>query len=315
MQILIADDDRLTRRILEDNCSQWGYETIAVSDGETAWNVFNSENPPRIFLLDWVMPRLTGVELCQRIRRFEKDKYTYIILLTALNEPEHIVEGLEAGADDYITKPFHAAELHLRLNIGRRIIELEDRVFAMANFDYLTGVCSRRYLFQQLEHEITRCTRENKPLGLIMIDIDDFKLVNDLYGHLVGDQVLHRVGEIIKKNCRRYDLVGRFGGDEFIICLPGAGDEETMKIACRIRSYIEKEVFTVEGHTFNITISTGIASGFDMTHDELMHLADEGLYRAKSAGKNTCCSGTGLQIIDLYQGKNTDDHRLDTSYK
>lgn len=296
MQILIADDDRLTRRILEDNCSRWGYETVSVADGETAWDIFNSEDPPRIFVLDWVMPKLTGVELCQKIRRFERDRYTYVILLTALKEPENIIEGLEAGADDYITKPFHTAELHLRLNIGRRIIELEDRVYSMANFDYLTGVFSRRYLFQQLEHEITRCSRENKPLGLIMIDIDDFKLVNDVYGHLVGDQVLARVGEIIKKSCRRYDLVGRFGGDEFIICLPGAGIEETMKIACRLRSYIEKEKFSFDNRTFNITISTGTASGSNMSRDELMRLADEGLYRAKNAGKNTCCTGTGLQI-------------------
>jgi len=286
LQVIIADDDRLSRRILEDRCREWGFEVLTAQDGNQAWELYLNEDAPRIFLLDWVMPGISGVELCAKIRQSPQSSYSYIVILTSLNDPDHVIQGLEAGADDYITKPFNNNELRCRLNIGKRILELEDNILRMANVDYLTGLYNRRYFFQRMESELSRCQRENRPVGLLLLDIDNFKVINDTYGHAAGDHVLARLAAVLHRGCRDYDLIGRFGGEEFILCLPGANWKETQNIAERIRNMVSKENFVCQGTAIGITVSIGYVSALNCDRQDMICAADEALYAAKRTGKN-----------------------------
>jgi len=286
LQVIIADDDRLSRRVLEDRCREWGFEVLTAVDGNQAWELFTEQDAPRIFLLDWVMPGINGIDLCAKIRNSSQTSYSYIVILTAHNNADNVIQGLEAGADDYISKPFNNNELRCRLNIGKRILELEDNILRMANIDYLTGLYNRRYFFQRMECELSRCRRENRPMGVLLLDIDNFKVVNDTYGHAAGDHVLTRLAGVLHRCCRDYDLVGRFGGEEFIICLPGANQEETFSIAERTRKQIAEESFNCTDATFTITVSIGCVSAYNSERQDLIVAADEGLYQAKRNGKN-----------------------------
>ncbi|MGE5380072.1 MAG: GGDEF domain-containing protein [Methylocystaceae bacterium] len=303
MQVIIADDDRLSRRILEDRCREWGFDVWAVEDGNLAWDIYIQQDAPRIFLLDWIMPGINGVDLCEKMRKSPHTSYSYIVIVTSLNDATNIIRGLEAGADDYIVKPFNINELRCRLNIGKRILELEDNILRMANLDYLTGLYNRRYFFQRMECELSRCRRENHPVGLLMIDIDNFKIVNDTYGHTAGDHVLSRLSKVLSRCCRDYDLVGRFGGEEFIICLPGSGREETFKIAERIRGQVAEETLDCNTELLKITVSIGYVSTMNGKSQEMISAADAGLYAAKKAGKN-CSVTVTIPLSDLNIGSN-----------
>jgi len=225
VQVLIADDDALSRRVLHDVLVDWGYQVIAAKNGNEAWNIMQQDHPPNLVILDWMMPGLDGVDICAMVRQQVKPRYTYIILLTSRNRPEDIVQGLEAGADDYIVKPFNPDELKYRLKIGERIIDLEERILGLARIDYLTGLLNRRAFMEKLEIEINRSLREGTGLGIIIADIDYFKTINDSYGHLAGDRVLQNVARCLQKSCRRYDFAGRYGGEEFILGFPGVGEK------------------------------------------------------------------------------------------
>lgn len=291
MRVLIADDDALSRRILKDSLEYWGYDVVVCKNGNEAWKILEQDGSPTLAILDWIMPGMDGVSICQKVRQRKNTCYTYIILLTAKNSREDIITGLEAGADDYVVKPFHHEELKYRLQIGQRIIELEQNILQMANTDYLTGLLNRRAFMERMEGEVNRVIREKLALGIIILDIDYFKRINDIYGHQAGDLVLQEISACLVRSCRRYDFVGRYGGEEFIVCLPGADFEKTFIIAERMRSSIEKhQIFLEQNNEYvNVTASFGIVGippGILKTADELIRQADDALYQAKGKGRN-----------------------------
>lgn len=291
MKVLIADDDALSRKILEDALSKWGYEILMAHNGNEAWDILEKSDRPNLAVLDWIMPGMDGVEICRRLRKLSLPNYVYVILLTARNKLEDVIKGLESGADDYIIKPFNHEELKSRLQIGQRIIELEHRILRLASTDYLTGLLNRRAFLERLERELNRCQREASPMGIIIMDIDHFKKVNDNYGHQAGDLVLQELSTTLVTLCRVYDFIGRYGGEEFIVCLPGADKWNTYQIAERARSIVEnKNIFLPgKGSSVSVTASFGITSlepGQRKSADRLINEADEALYRAKDQGRN-----------------------------
>lgn len=291
MKVLIADDDALSRKILEDALSEWGYEILMAHNGNEAWDILEKNDRPNLAVLDWIMPGMDGVEICKRLRKLSLPNYVYVILLTARSKLEDVIKGLESGADDYIIKPFHHEELKSRLKIGQRIIELEHRILRLASTDYLTGLLNRRAFLERLERELNRCQREASPMGIIIMDIDHFKKVNDNYGHQAGDLVLQELSTTLVTLCRVYDFIGRYGGEEFIVCLPGADKWNTYQIAERMRSIVENKNILLpdKGTSVSVTASFGIVSmepGQRKSADRLINEADEALYRAKDQGRN-----------------------------
>ena len=289
MEVLIADDDALSRRILQDVLVTWGYQVKVTKNGHEAWEALQREDTPSLAILDWMMPGLDGVEICKLLRQQAKDRYTYIILLTSRYRPEDIVQGLEAGADDYIIKPFNPEELKYRLKIGQRIIDLEERILGLARIDYLTGLLNRRAFMERLEAEISRSKREKTSLGIIIIDLGFFKRVNDSYGHLAGDRVLQSVARCLQQSCRKYDFAGRYGGEEFILGFPGVTKEGIQDIAFRIRKSISqcKTICTGQQEPITVTASLGVACMEDhFDADQLISAADDALYQAKREGRD-----------------------------
>lgn len=291
MQVMIADDDALSRKVLEDSLLSWGYDVLVTKNGEEAWEVLSQPNHPNLIILDWMMPGYDGVDICRMLRRREGSRYTYVILLTSRDSRKDLVIGLESGVDDYITKPFDPEELKYRLRIGERIVALEERILSMARTDYLTGLLNRRAFMERLEGERNRSIRDGKNLSMIMADIDCFKLVNDSYGHQTGDVVLQEFANCLQLACRHYDFVGRYGGEEFVIGLPGTGIEESRHIAERIRKIIEAHQIKLKDQNsfIQITSSFGVASitpNSQASYDDLIKSADRSLYQAKKNGRN-----------------------------
>jgi two-component system cell cycle response regulator len=295
MKILIAEDDLLTQKILEKNITQWGHEVVVTQNGQDAWQVLQQDGL-RIALLDWMMPKIDGVELCKKIRQKKDSKYTYIILLTARCYRDDVIRGLSAGADDYMTKPLNFMELKARLQTGLRIIELEDkllktqkRIIEVASRDSLTNLWNRASILEFLGEELEQSLREKSPLCAIMMDVDHFKKVNDLYGHLVGDVVLTEIAACIKRSIRRHDKLGRYGGDEILIVLPHSGLNKIRKIAEQLRLAIAKRKIKTASGALSVTISLGCASSESFPRpsvDSLIRASDRALYKAKGQGRN-----------------------------
>jgi diguanylate cyclase (GGDEF)-like protein len=296
MRILIAEDDPGTRVLLETLLGEWGFRPIPVSDGTEAWKILGGLDAPRMALLDRVMPGVLGTEICRRVREREEreESYTYLILITGKGSADHVVEGLEAGADDYLVKPFHEHELRARANAGARIVRLQsellkakEKMADMARIDFLTGVPNRRTILSQLRRELNRANRGSLDLSLSVLDIDLFKQINDTYGHLAGDAVLKECVARIERVIRSYDSLGRFGGEEFLVILPETQISEALGICSRVQEVIAGEPFVVGDERIEVTVSQGVA-GIDGegTVDELIERADRALYRAKENGRN-----------------------------
>ena len=214
-----------------------------------------------------MMPGKDGVELCQEIRAREGGPYTYVIMLTAKAERSNIIEGLDAGADDYITKPFDAHELRVRLRAGQRIIELQEELIhareelrERATYDSLTGILNRGAILDLLSREVARAERDGSALAIVMTDLDHFKKVNDRHGHTVGDRVLERVAQAMQASIRRYDGLGRYGGEEFLLVLPGAQLESACRQAERLRNRVANEQVPTPLGEVGVTTSMGVAS-------------------------------------------------------
>jgi len=296
VRILIADDDPSFRRLLEEMLALWGYDVEAAVNGVTAVKILLSDDPPRLALLDWMMPDMEGVEVCRIVRKMVKEPYTYIILLTSQQRDNDLVIGMEAGADDYITKPFNHNELRLRLRAGRRIIELQGELLAardsfriQASHDSLTGLWNHDEILHILKQELSRAEREENCLGVIMADIDFFKKINDTYGHMAGDEVLRLIAGKMHSMMRSYDFIGRYGGEEFLIVIPECSLEFAAAYAERLRLSVSSyRIDTSEG-MIPVTISFGVAASNKVRHDDsgsLVKAADEALYRAKKHGRN-----------------------------
>ncbi len=296
MKILIADDEPVSRHMLRGFLVKWGYEVVTADDGNAAWEQLKSPDGPRMALLDWMMPGQNGVDVCREMRKLRPVPYTYILLLTAKDAKESVVEGLESGADDYLTKPFHPAELRARIRVGMRLLDLEDSPVqareAMrfkATHDALTGVWNRGAIMEILEREVSRSSRESASLGVLIADLDHFKSVNDTYGHLAGDRVLCEATRRMQEDIRTYDAVGRYGGEEFLILLPGCNRSETAENAERLREAILRRPVDTDSGSLKITLSIGgVATGDwpDYNAGQILHLADSALYRAKQEGRN-----------------------------
>ncbi|WP_041077522.1 diguanylate cyclase [Thermotoga caldifontis] len=289
-KVLVADDDKLYRVILEDSLKKWGYNVITAEDGYEALQMLEQPDGPQLAVIDWVMPGLEGPEVCRRVRQQRKMGYIYIILLTGKDAKEDILKGFEAGADDYMVKPFDPEIMRYKLKIGERIIRMENELFQLATTDHLTGLLNRRSFMDRLEAELNRCIRLRRPLGLLIADIDFFKKINDTYGHRVGDEVLKNFAVILKKNLRAYDFAGRYGGEEFIVCLVECDIEESFKVAERLRTAIQSQPMfqTEDEREIFVTASFGVtALGQEPKNiDQLIKEADEALYEAKRSGRN-----------------------------
>lgn len=295
MQILVAEDDAVTRRLLEAHLGRWGFDVVEARDGSEAWQVLQSSEAPRLAIVDWMMPGMDGLELCRRMRRGSCDQYTYIILLTALTGEENLCAGMDAGADDYLTKPFNVNELQVRLRAGRRIIELQDQLITTrevlrekASRDPLTGLWNHEEIVGCLARELSRARRSGQPVSVVMADIDHFKGVNDCYGHLAGDVVLRAVAQKMQGRMRPYDCVGRYGGEEFLVVLAGCGAESAQALAERLRLSVCREPVDTPDGTVSTSLSLGVATCSDASCQpaDLIRSADQALYRAKRNGRN-----------------------------
>ena len=296
MKLLIAEDDLTSRTMLTAVTRKWGYEPIAVEDGEATWQVLQENDAPRLLLIDWEMPKLDGLALCQRIREQHCDDPPFIILLTARSETADLVDGLGKGANDYITKPFENAELQARLQVGRRMLDLQaelararDALLFQATYDVLTGLMNRRGAMNTLKKEIARAHRQGHVLAIGLCDIDHFKQINDTYGHLAGDAVLKEVAQRMEAALRPYDHISRYGGEEFLIVLNTDSDQALNPFE-RIRRAIADKHFVIEQEMLNVTISCGvtlITSAEDRRDvTTLLSAADRALYEAKETGRN-----------------------------
>jgi two-component system cell cycle response regulator len=291
MKVLIVEDDPVTRRLLDVFLGDWGYDVSLACDGREACKILWGPEAPNLVVSDWMMPYMNGLELCQKVRQTGGSHYIYFIILTAKDKKKDVIEALEAGADDYVLKPFDKAELKCRIQIGERILDLEHRILELARTDFLTGVLNRRAFVERMEQELHRAVRERNCLSLILADIDSFKKINDEYGHNSGDRVLQEFTKALSGCLRAYDFIGRHGGEEFLVCLPGANESQAKLIAERMRRKIEQlRIGLPEPSGFiQITASFGVAFrviGSDETIHSMTRQADEAMYRAKRAGKN-----------------------------
>lgn len=304
MKVLIADDDVITRTMLRTMLAGRNHKVFEMEDGLSAWeflcatNNTPNEEPIQFVISDWMMPGLDGPSLIAHIRRAEFPHYTYIMMLTARDGIEDTVAGLEAGADDYLTKPFDLNEFRARVAIGERILSLETRLREanskledMATHDSLTGLLNRRALYDNANRQLARARREGLPLSVIMIDLDHFKGINDRHGHLAGDQALRLAATVLQHGLREYDLLGRWGGEEFLMVLPATDVPESLAVAERMRDEISQSPLNLtSGQRITFQASFGVttlAPGRTEVHfDELVHDADLALYQAKRRGRN-----------------------------
>jgi two-component system cell cycle response regulator len=296
VKILIADDSIVSRHLLEATLRKWGYDVMVACDGAEALDLLQRENAPALIILDWMMPGMTGVEVCRRIRERDGEPYTYILLLTSKSQKEDLIEGMDAGADDYITKPFDQNELQVRLRAGTRLVDLQAQLLKaredlrdQATRDSLTRLWNRSSILGELARELARSERDARPLGVVIVDLDHFKQINDTYGHLAGDAVLREAARRMQSSIRQYDSLGRYGGEEFLILFPGCGEAESYTLADRLRKQLAQNEMSVNDSAVRVTASFGVTiamPGEAWTEEALIRRADEALYVAKKSGRN-----------------------------
>lgn len=303
MKILIADDDAVSRTMLKSALVHWGYDVVTAENGAQAWEILAEADAPPMAILDWVMPQMTGPEVCRRVRETHREPYTYILLLTSKNTKDETVEGLEAGADDYVVKPFDRHELQVRLRAGKRIIDLQfdllrarEELRERANKDLLTMLPNRSAISAALEQELARCHRDRRTVGVILLDVDYFKKINDTHGHFAGDAVLRETAARLRANMRPYDQVGRYGGEEFLVVLPNCDLDQASHQAERMRAKLHSASMMVDGAEIQVSASFGVtvSDGSQRNPDVFVRVADEALYRAKAGGRN-CVVSLSLQ--------------------
>ena len=314
MQILIADDSLVSRHLLDATLRKWGYEVVTACDGAQAWDIMQQNEAPPLAILDWMMPGMTGPEVCRLVRQRAREPYTYILLLTSKSLKEELIEGMESGADDYIIKPFDQHELKVRLRAGTRLVELQAQLLSarealreQATKDSLTRLWNRSSILEIMERELSRGIRESTPIGVVMLDLDHFKVINDTYGHIAGDAALREAGRRMMISTRQYDSMGRYGGEEFLLIFPGCNAQATIEKAERLRSNLCTEPLLLTDTAVTLTASFGATSvipRIDTNSEGLIRTADEALYRAKRLGRNRVeylaeRSGQPMQTLTL----------------
>jgi len=296
LKILIAEDETVSRRLLQNTLVKWGYEVVVCRDGQEAWEGLQTQDAPQLAILDWMMPKMDGLLVCKEIRKQSAEPYVYILLLTSKSQKEDLITGLEAGADDYLTKPFDAPELKAKLRAGMRILDLQTELInarealrVQATQDPLTGLWNRGAILEALRREIARAKRERNSVAVVMADLDHFKRINDSYGHLAGDAALRQVADRMRSSIRPYDAIGRYGGEEFLILLPGCNIPGAATVAERLMTSIAGNPVDLAGEKLLNTYSLGVASNSEAPEsdaDWLIRAADAALYQAKSAGRD-----------------------------
>jgi len=304
MQILIADDEQVSRHLLKRTVEKWSYDVVTASDGLEAWEILRRKDAPRLAILDWQMPGLDGVSLCQDIRNLEDTPYTYVILLTARSEPADLVEAMDAGADDFLSKPFQQHELEVRLRAGQRIVQLQEELIGareslrvQATRDALTGLWNRFAIVDALGREQARHNRSvmSRGPGVPVVDTDPFKEVNDTHGHPVGDEVLRKVADRMVTQLRQYDIVGRLGGEEFLVLLVDCNWKQVRLVSERLRAGVGDQPIATGAGPIQVTISIGAAMATKGTKvEDTLARADRAMYQAKAQGRNrVCCESSG----------------------
>jgi len=296
MKILLAEDSPVYQHLIGGYLTEWGFDFELARDGAQAWKMLREPNAPMLALLDWVLPGIDGIEVCRNVReRGTTERYVYTILLTGKTDKNDLVRAMEAGADDYLVKPFDPPELRARLLAGKRILDLHDELalaqeslrFA-AMHDFLTRLWNRAEIVSFLERELVRAKREKKPVGIVLLDVDHFKSINDSLGHRTGDLVLKELAQRLRSQLRGYDGVGRYGGEEFLLVLPGCDLGGALARTAEIQRSVAAAPFAPDLVKVSITVSMGvtIAHRGAVASATLLHDADLALYRAKNSGRN-----------------------------
>jgi diguanylate cyclase (GGDEF)-like protein len=295
MRILIADDDSGPRTSLVRMLESWRHETIVAQDGIQAWVELHRRERPSVAILDWRMPGMDGLQVCRSLRQ-EAGSYVYVLVLTGRSERKDLLAAFEAGADDFVSKPFEPEELRARLQVAQRILDLEAALIASrealrveATHDSLTGAKNRGAILETLEQELARAKRDGSSVAALLFDLDHFKLVNDRYGHLAGDAALRELVRRIRSTMRSYDSLGRYGGEEFLAVLPSCDAQAAAALARRILARVSESPLVYDGQQIRLTVSAGIASTdghVERGPHEILRLADLALYTAKNRGRN-----------------------------
>jgi two-component system cell cycle response regulator len=307
--VLIAEDDPIFRHLLQNWLQRWDYRVVAVDNGLDAWTALQKPDAPQMAILDWMMPGMDGIDICRKLRSRERGLYKYVLLLTSKDDKNDVVAGLESGADDYLTKPFDVDELRARVRAGKRILDLQralvDAQKALqfeAAHDRLTNLWNRGAIMDLLQKEMHRRERSHGPLGVIMADLDHFKNINDSYGHLVGDSVLQEAARRLAGAVRGYDSVGRYGGEEFLVVLPGCNASDLISSAERLRHSIADQPIATTAGPLCVTLSIGLAAVDTSSQDlpsceTLVRAADTALYTAKAQGRNQVASAPATKVV------------------
>ena len=298
----MAEDSRVYQHLISDYLREWGFDVELAQDGAGAWKRLEEPNAPMLALLDWVLPGLDGIDVCRNIRkRGINERYVYTVLLTGKSDKKDLVLAMEAGADDYLVKPFDPQELRARLLAGKRILEVhlelilaQESLRFAAMHDFLTRLWNRAEIVSFLERELERAMREKKPVGIVLLDVDHFKSINDSLGHRTGDVVLKELAQRLRSQLRGYDGVGRYGGEEFLLVLPGCDLEGALARTAEIQRSLAAAPFARDLAKVSITVSMGITIAHCGAGDSatLLHDADLALYRAKNSGRNRTVHST-----------------------
>lgn len=306
-RILVIEDSPVYRHLITSYLREWGFDAVMAETGEEGWRILERSDSPRLVLMDWVMPGMDGVHICKKLReRKESDSYVYSIVLTSKDTHKDLLYAMEAGADDYLVKPFDELELKARLQVGMRIVGLQEELIAArermrhaATYDSLTGLTNRREVIDFLGREIARSRREKKEISVVMADVDHFKSVNDRLGHKAGDEVLKEVARRLKSKLRVYDGLGRYGGEEFLLVLPGCNLTGALIRADDLRATISGTPIVAADTRLTVTLSMGVAVKNGESAIELeafLAEADRALYKAKAGGRNQVQSGCDAEM-------------------
>ncbi len=303
MKILVAQDDQASRQSLELTLTRWGHDVVVAPDGAAAWATLQQEGAPGVALLGTALSGMDGFQVCREARKRTDSPYIYFILLVAKGREQEIVEGMRAGADDFLSQPVNPDELMTRLRVGKRISELQEQlrraheaISYQATHDPLTGLWNRVAILDALRRELARVLREGTPVGVIVAEIDSFKSINDTHGHMAGDAVLREATRRVRSSVRPYDSVGRYGAQEFLVIVPGCDTRNALGQAERLLACVAAGPMDIsewgkfaaaEKGTIPVTLCAGVAAGNKMKDVEtLLRAAEEALARAKKAGKN-----------------------------
>lgn len=297
MRILIADDSVTSRSILASVLKKIGHDVVETVNGAEAWKELQKPDAPALAILDWMMPKMDGLEVVRRVRDLQSHKPPYLIILTSKGDKADIVTGLNTGANDYLAKPFDHGELRARVEVGCRMIELQTELLKTRNalvyeatHDYLTGTLNRRAIEAELSHELSRERRRHDGLAIGICDIDFFKKINDLHGHAVGDEALCGFVRLVQKCLRDYDYLGRYGGEEFLVISSGVKESDVFNLFERMRVYVAYSAIPSMAGDIRITVSIGVKiARKNETLDQLIMAADAALYKAKSEGRDRVC--------------------------